>query len=116
MIKQKSISKVRSGDILLLMGRLLLAFIFVHEGITLTTHFEDIVNAMAAIGIGLPLVVAIIALQLGAGLSIVLGLLARVGAVLLGLFCLGRVDEFDQDHRECKGDKGREAARGLLAA
>ena len=81
-------SKIHLADAILLAGRLLLSLIFVHEGVTLAIHFEGTVKAMATLGIGLPLVVAIIALQLGAGLSVGLGLLARIGAVSLGLFCL----------------------------
>ena len=81
-------SKVHLADAILLAGRLLLSLIFVHEGAALAVDFEGTVKAMATLGIGLPLVVATIALQLGAGLSVGLGLQARIGAVLLGLFCL----------------------------
>ena len=81
-------SKVHLADAILLAGRLLLSLIFVHEGVVLAIHFEGTVKVMATLGIGLPLVVATIALQLGAGLSVGLGLQARIGAVLLGLFCL----------------------------
>ncbi|TMJ39988.1 MAG: DoxX family protein [Alphaproteobacteria bacterium] len=87
-------SKIHLTDAILLAGRLLLSLIFVHEGVTLAIHFEGTVKAMATLGIGLPLVVAIIALQLGAGLSVGLGLLARIGAVLLGLFSLATAGLF----------------------
>lgn len=88
MAKPESILAPRLADSILLGGRLLLAFIFLHEGITLATHFDSTVKAMSAAGISAPLVVAVIALQLCAGLSVALGILPRVGAVLLGLFCL----------------------------
>lgn len=78
----------RVADLVLLASRLLLALIFVHEGTTLALHFGNTVKAMAALGIGLPLVVATIALQLSAGLAVALGLLTRLGAIALGLFCL----------------------------
>jgi putative oxidoreductase len=74
--------------VILLIGRLLLCLIFVHEGVVLATHFDGGAKAMAALGVGMPLLVATIALQLAAGLSVGLGLLTRLGAVLLGLFCL----------------------------
>ena len=80
--------KLHARDAVLLAGRLLLSLIFVHEGLQLATHFEGAQKAMAALGIGTPLLVATIALQLGAGLSVALGILARLGAVGLGLFCL----------------------------
>ncbi|MBZ9797639.1 DoxX family protein [Mesorhizobium sp. ES1-4] len=75
-------------DATLLAGRLLLSLIFLHEGVTLATHFEGAAKAMAALGVGLPLFVAVVALQLGAGFSVATGLLTRPGAVGLGLFCL----------------------------
>ncbi|WFP61980.1 DoxX family protein [Mesorhizobium sp. WSM4904] len=80
--------KLRAKDAVLLAGRLLLSLIFVHEGLELATHFEGAQKAMAALGVGTPLLLATIALQLGAGLSVALGILARLGAVALGLFCL----------------------------
>jgi len=80
--------KLNGRDVVLLAGRLLLSLIFVHEGVELATHFEGAQKAMAALGVGKPLLVATIALQLGAGLSVALGILARLGAVGLGLFCL----------------------------
>ncbi|MGX5804054.1 DoxX family protein [Bradyrhizobium sp. Arg314] len=80
--------KLHARDVGLLAGRLLLSLIFVHEGLELATHFEGAQKAMAALGVGTPLLVATIALQLGAGLSVALGILARLGAIGLGLFCL----------------------------
>jgi len=81
-------AKLYLRDAALLAGRLLLSLIFLHEGVTLATHFDGAAKAMAAQGVGLPLFVATIALQLGAGLSIASGLLTRLGAIGLGLFCL----------------------------
>ncbi|CDX23468.1 conserved membrane hypothetical protein [Mesorhizobium sp. ORS 3359] len=80
--------KLHARDVVLLAGRLLLSLIFVHEGLQLATHFEGAQKAMAALGVGTPLLIATIALQLGAGLSVALGILARLGAIGLGLFCL----------------------------
>lgn len=76
-------------DVALLIGRLLLALIFVHEGYTLLTHFQGGAAYMAKQGISVPVFVLVIALQLGAGLALVVGLLTRLGALGLGLFCLG---------------------------
>ena len=81
-------TKLYAGDVTLLAGRLLLSLLFLHEGLTLATHFDGAAKAIAALGVSLPLLVATIALQLGAGLSVGLGLLTRLGAVALGLFCL----------------------------
>ncbi|MGY2996543.1 DoxX family protein [Mesorhizobium sp. URHB0026] len=81
-------------DLTLLAGRLLMSFIFLHEGVTLATHFDGAAKAMAAQGVGLPLFVATIALQLGAGLSVATGVLTRLGAIGLGLFCLATATLF----------------------
>ena len=89
--------KARVANAVVLASRVLLALIFVHEGFTLVTHFSGTVSGMAALGIGTPLVVGVIALQLGAGLAIVLGIFARLGAVLLGLFCLMTATMFHAD-------------------
>lgn len=84
-------------DVTLLAGRLLLSLIFLHEGVTLATHFDGAAKAMAALGVGLPLFVATIALQLGAGLCVATGLLTRLGALGLGLFCLATATLFHTD-------------------
>lgn len=83
-----AIWKVHLSDFVLLAGRLLLALIFVHEGFALALNFAGTMKAMAQLGVGAPLVVATIALQIAAGLSVGLGLLTRLGAVALGLFCV----------------------------
>ncbi|TGT68543.1 DoxX family protein [bacterium M00.F.Ca.ET.159.01.1.1] len=82
------VEKLHARDVVLLAGRLLLSLIFVHEGLQLATHFEGAQKAMAALGVGTPLLIATILLQLGAGLSVALGILVRLGAIGLGLFCL----------------------------
>lgn len=87
-------AKYHLKDTALLTGRLLLSVLFLHEGLTLATHFDAAAKAMAAQGIGLPLFVATLALQLGAGLSIASGLLTRLGAIGLGLFCLATATLF----------------------
>ena len=84
----KTQSTIRLADFAVLAGRLLLAFIFLHEGVVLALHFDATVKAMAQQGIGLATVLGVIALQLAAGLSVSLGLLTRLGAIALGLFCL----------------------------
>ncbi len=89
-----TVSTTGLADLTLLAGRLLLALIFVHEGSVLLLHFDATVKTMALLGISLPLVVATIGLQIGAGLSVGLGLLTRLGAISLGLFCLATATLF----------------------
>lgn len=87
-------SKFHLKDLTLLAGRLLLCLLFLHEGAVLATHFDGAAKAMAALGVSPPLLVATIALQIGAGLSVGFGLLTRLGAIGLGLFCLATATLF----------------------
>jgi putative oxidoreductase len=75
-------------NLILLASRLLLAWIFVHEGTFLVMNFDDAAAGMIKIGVSRYLLVATIALQLSAGLAIATGWQARAGAAALGLFCL----------------------------
>jgi putative oxidoreductase len=75
-------------NLILLASRLLLAWIFVHEGVYLATNFDAASTGMAKLGVPAYLLVATIALQLAAGTAIAAGWHARVGAAALGLFCL----------------------------
>jgi putative oxidoreductase len=75
-------------DVVLLVGRLLLAWIFVHEGFSLTMNFDAASSSMAQLGVPAFALVATIALQLAAGLMIAVGWYAQLGAAGLGVFCL----------------------------
>ena len=74
-------------NVVLLVSRLLLAGIFVHEGVFLAVNFAAASTAMAKVGVPAP-VIGTIALQLVAGIAIAVGWHARLGAAALGLFCL----------------------------
>jgi putative oxidoreductase len=76
---------LKLADPLLLTGRLLLALIFLHESITLIRVFTVVSAYMGDHGV---ILLATIALQLGAGLMVAFGFQARLGALSLGLFCL----------------------------
>jgi putative oxidoreductase len=73
---------------ILLASRLLLAWIFVHEGASLAANFDAATVSMAKIGVPSLLLIPTIALQLVAGIAIAVGWHARFGAAALGLFCL----------------------------
>lgn len=75
-------------DLILLLSRLLLAWIFVHEGVFLIANFAIASAGMAKLGVPPLLMVATIALQLVAGLAIATGFQLRPAAAALGLFCL----------------------------
>ncbi len=79
---------VRPADIILLVGRLLLSLIFLHEGATLAADMTGTLATFEKLGLPAIVTFGVIALQIGAGLSIAAGLLSRFGAVALGLFSL----------------------------
>jgi putative oxidoreductase len=76
------------GNVVLLASRLLLAWIFVHEGVFLATNFAAASASMTKSGVPTVALIATIGLQLVAGIAIVVGWHARLGAAALGLFCL----------------------------
>lgn len=73
-----------------LVGRILLALIFVISGFGKITGFEGTVGYIAAKGLPLPQVAAIgaIAIELGAGILLVVGWQARWAATVLFLFLI----------------------------
>ncbi|MBB3915304.1 DoxX family protein [Rhizobium fabae] len=81
-------SRPRLADLILLLGRLLLALIFLHEGSTLAADIAATIDTFATLGLSAPVALAVIALQIGAGFSVAVGFLSRLGALALGLFCL----------------------------
>lgn len=76
------------NNVVLLAGRLLLAWIFVHEGVFLIANFDAASAGMAKLGVPAFALIPTIALQLLAGIAIAVGWHARLGAAMLGLFCL----------------------------
>jgi putative oxidoreductase len=78
----------KTADPLLLVGRILLALIFLHEAVTLATGFAASAAAMSKVGVPPYVLVLTILLQLAAGLMVALGWHARLGSLSLGLFCL----------------------------
>ena len=75
-------------DIVLLVGRLLLAWIFLHEGVFLLVNYSASSAAMGKMGAPSFAMGPVIALQCVAGLSVAAGWYTRCGALALGLFCL----------------------------
>jgi putative oxidoreductase len=88
MVKTTMDKFAKQGDLVLLAGRLLLAWIFVHEGFSLATNFDAASVSMAKQGVPAFALMATIALQLAAGFAIAVGWYAQLGAAALGVFCL----------------------------
>ncbi|SCB59596.1 putative oxidoreductase [Rhizobium aethiopicum] len=85
---ESAASRYRPADLVLLLGRLLLSLIFLHEGWSLAANLPATIDTFAKLGLSAPIALATIALQLGAGASVAIGLLGRLGATALALFCL----------------------------
>ncbi|XUR35965.1 DoxX family protein [Rhizobium leguminosarum bv. trifolii] len=81
-------SRPRLADLILLLGRLLLSLIFLHEAWSLAADITATFDIFAKLGLSAPVALATIALQIGAGLSVATGFLSRLGALALALFCL----------------------------
>lgn len=81
-------SRPRLADFILLLGRLLLSLIFLHEGLSLAANLTATIEIFEKLGLSAPIALATIALQIGAGLSVAAGFLSRLGALALALFCL----------------------------
>ncbi|WP_114948630.1 DoxX family protein [Microvirga calopogonii] len=88
MLRTFEVIASRAANPLLLVGRLLLALIFLHEAVTLSFDFTAAASAMSKIGVPPYVLVLTILLQLGAGLMVASGWHARLGSLSLGLFCL----------------------------
>ena len=79
---------LRSADGLLLLGRCLLALIFLHEALGLSLGFDAAMASMGKLGVPPPVLAMTIGLQAVAGLALALGWHARLGALALALFCI----------------------------
>lgn len=72
----------------LLLGRLMLAAIFVFAGLGKIGAYEGTQSFMVGQGVPGSLLPLVIALELGGGIAIMLGLFTRTFAVALGVFCV----------------------------
>ncbi|PCK85949.1 quinol oxidase [Rhizobium sophoriradicis] len=85
------------ADLILLLGRLLLSLIFLHEGFSLAANLAATIDIFEKLGLSAPIAFATIVLQIGAGLCIATGFLSRLGALALALFCLATAFLFHTD-------------------
>lgn len=77
-----------SSPLFLLISRVLLALIFVAAGANKIGHYNDTVAYMQSMGVAGMLLPAVIVLELGGGLAILLGAFVRPVAVVLAGFCV----------------------------
>lgn len=79
-----------SQHLALLVGRLLLAFLFLPAGIAKLNGFAGTVGYITSVGLPMPQVAAALALvvEIGGGVALILGLYTRWAALALALFTL----------------------------
>lgn len=75
-------------DAAALLGRLLMAALFLHEAFVKLTHFGPSMAYMERFGVPALLLPAAIALELGGGLMLVIGWGSRYAALALAGFCI----------------------------
>ena len=73
---------------LLLIGRALIAAIFLHEGVVKLTNYTGAVAYARAFGVPAEAIPLAIALELGCGVAILTGVWPRLAALLLAGFCI----------------------------
>ncbi|MCX7348074.1 MAG: DoxX family protein [Alphaproteobacteria bacterium] len=78
----------RLFDLVDVVGRVLLAALFIQDGWTVILNYASTTDYIAQHGIPATLLPLALATQIGGGVLIILGLWTRVAAVALGLFCL----------------------------
>jgi len=88
---------LRLRDPALLLGRLMLAFIFIVEGGLKIAHYSAIVDYMQPYGVSGQLLPLVILTELGGGLLVALGLMTQGAAIALAGFCLATALFFHRD-------------------
>jgi putative oxidoreductase len=85
------------GNTALLVGRIGLALMFLVSGFMKIPGYAGTLGYMEAMGVPGALLPAVIALEIGGGLAILLGLYTRGFALALALFCLASAALFHHD-------------------
>ncbi len=82
------VSTTSTQDVVALVGRLLVAYLFIPAGIGKLMGFAGTVGYVASSGLPLPQVGAVIAIlvELGVGIAFLLGYKTRIAAVVLAVF------------------------------
>jgi putative oxidoreductase len=114
---EHSTSRWRSAA--LLVARLLIAALFVHEGFAKLGNYAGSVGYAAKFGVPAALLPAAVALELGGGLLIALGLVTRCASIALAIFCIVTAVVFHRDlgviNQLLHFEKNLAIAGGLLA-
>jgi putative oxidoreductase len=106
-------------SLFLMTGRLLIAIIFLHEGITKMTNYTAALNYAEAAGVPGVLLPFAIIMELACGASILTGIYTRAAAFALSGFCVFTALVFHRDFADINQllhfEKNLAMAGGLLA-
>ena len=78
----------RLYDLVDVIGRVLIAALFIEDGWTVINNYASTADYIAQHGIPASLLPLALVTQLGGGVLVILGLLTRLSALALGIFCL----------------------------
>ena len=78
----------RLYDLVDVIGRVLIAALFIEDGWTVINNYASTADYIAQHGVPSALLPLALAVQLGGGVLIILGLWTRLAALALGCFCL----------------------------
>jgi len=83
-------STTPAGDLLALVGRVLVAYLFIPAGLSKVMGFAGTVGYISSVGMPLPSVAAVIAIivELGFGIALLVGYKTRIAAIVLAVFTL----------------------------
>lgn len=87
---RNDVGALPGADILALVGRLLVAYMFIPAGFGKVMGFTGTVGYIASVGLPMPALGAVIAIivELGAGIALLLGYKTRIAAIVLAVFTL----------------------------
>jgi putative oxidoreductase len=109
----------KAGPYVLLAGRLLIATIFLHEGIVKIGRYDAAVAYTVAFGLPGALLPLAVIVELGCGVALALGVGARLASVILAGFCIGTAfifhTKFSEANQLLHFEKNLAMAGGLLA-
>lgn len=102
----------------LVAGRILLATIFMHDGLVKILSYAGAVRYAEAFGLPGVSIAPAIAVELGCGVLVIIGLFTRAAAIVLGLFCLATAaifhTKFGETNQLLHFEKNVAMAGGLL--
>jgi len=89
-VSRNDVGTLPGSDLLALVGRILVAALFIPAGFSKLMGFAGTVGYIASAGLPMPALGAIIAIvvELGAGIALLLGYKTRIAAIVLAVFTL----------------------------